>query len=187
MEQLILYFTQAGFTGAEAAQIAGCFTFRKIPKGDFFIEEGKISRHLGFVEQGFLQYFVIVEGEEKTTYSVGHGNFVASLVSFLKQVPSKESIRALVDTSLWLIDKNTLKKIQKDIPAFAHFYIELLEWQICCIDESRLDSLLLNAAERYKKMLDKEPSLIQQIPLQYLASILGVTPRHLSRIRNSIR
>jgi hypothetical protein len=53
------------------------------------------------------------------------------------------------------------------LPAFKSFYIDLLEWQICCIDESRLDAIMLNTRERYEKMLSKEPVLIQQIPLQY--------------------
>jgi hypothetical protein len=67
------------------------------------------------------------------------------------------------------------------------FYVGMLEWQMCCIDESRLDAIVLSPQERYLKMMEKEPELLQTIPLQYLASILGVTPRHLSRIRNNIR
>ena len=151
------------------------------------MEEGKTSRYLGFIDKGFLQYYIILNGEEKTTYSVGENNFVASLVSFLKQVPARENIRAVMETSLWIIEKPALLKLGAVIPSFKDFYIGILEWQICCIDESRLDAIMLSAKERYIKMLEKEPDLIQQIPLQFLASILGVTPRHLSRIGNEIR
>ena len=80
-----------------------------------------------------------------------------------------------------------MQTLQKEIAGFNDFYIGILEWQICCIDESRLDAIMLSAQERYEKMLAKEPILIREIPLQYLASILGVTPRHLSRIRGKIR
>lgn len=142
---------------------------------------------MGFIDKGFLQYFVVIDGLEKTTYSVSENNFVASLSSFLKQVPAKENIRAVIDTDVWVIDRNNLTRLQNELPAFQTFYVSLLEWQICCIDESRLDGLMLNAQQRYEKMMEKEPELIRQIPLQYLASILGVTPRHLSRIRNNIR
>jgi len=92
-----------------------------------------------------------------------------------------------METSLWIIEKPALLKLGEVIPSFKDFYIGILEWQICCIDESRLDAIMLSAKERYIKMLEKEPDLIQQIPLQFLASILGVTPRHLSRIGNEIR
>lgn len=187
MEKLHQYFASCGFSADEVEKITGCFISKHFEKGDFFTQEGKTSKFLGFVEKGFLQYYIVIDGEEKTTYSAGENNFVASLVSFLKQIPAKENIRAVVDSDLWLIERSQLKQLQNDIPSFKTFYVELLEWQICCIDESRLDAIMLNAQQRYEKMLEKEPELIQKIPLQYLASILGVTPRHLSRIRNNIR
>lgn len=187
MEKLKAYFNSQGFTPAETDQIAGAFMQKWLKKGDYFVEEGKTSRFLGFIEHGFLQYFINLDGEEKTTYSVGDNNFVVSLVSFFKQIPARENIRAVMDTSLWIIAKPDLIRLQNTIPAFKDFYIGILEWQICCIDESRLDAIVLSAQERYLKMLNKEPDIIRKIPLQYLASILGVTPRHLSRIRNEIR
>ncbi len=187
MEALKQYFLYSGLPAVDAAAIAEKFTIKKLAKGDFFAQEGKTSKHLGFVAQGFLQYYVNIDGLEKTTYTVGPNNFVVSLVSFLKQVPAKENIRAVIDSEIWVIDISVLKALQNDIPSFKNFYIEILEWQICCIDESRLDAIMLNAQQRYEKMIEKEPVLVQQIPLQFLASILGVTPRHLSRIRNNIR
>lgn len=180
-------FLAQGFNRDDAQKVSSCFSLKKLQKGDLLVQEGKISRYIGFIEKGFLQYFIILDGEEKTTYSLGEHHFVASLVSFLKQVPARENIRAVVNTDVWVVEKTILSKLQDEIPAFKAFYIGMLEWQICCIDESRLDAIVLSPQERYLKMMEKEPTLIQQIPLQYLASILGVTPRHLSRIRNNIR
>jgi CRP/FNR family transcriptional regulator, anaerobic regulatory protein len=187
LESLSQFFTSAGLSATDASAIAEKFIPKKFAKGEYFVREGTVSKYLGFVEKGFLQYFINLDGVEKTTYSVGPNNFAASLVSFLKQVPAKENIRAVMNSELWVLDKQGLSYLLQNFPAFKSFYIELLEWQICCIDESRLDTLILNAQQRYEKMIDKEPALIQQIPLQYLASILGVTPRHLSRIRNKVR
>ena len=105
----------------------------------------------------------------------------------MKGVPARENIRALIDTEIWLIKKAALNKLADEIPAFKAFYIGLLEWQICCIDESRLDFILLSPQERYLKMIEKEAAILHNLPLQQVASILGITPRHLSRIRNNIR
>lgn len=187
MDLLKSFFLQGGFTEVEAEQIATAFAVKKLNKGDYFAEEGKISKYLGFIETGFFQYYVNLDGEEKTTYSLGANNLIVSLVSFLKQVPSRENIRAVLNSSIWTISKDAFKKLQQTIPSFKDYYIGILEWQICCIEESRLDGIMLSAGQRYEKMLYKEPDLIQQIPAQYLASIIGVTPRHLSRIRNTIR
>jgi len=181
------FFLSQGLSALEAQRVSENFFLKTLKKGDYFVQEGKTSRHLGFIEKGFLQYFIILDGEEKTTYSLGEQNFVASLVSFLREVPARENIRAVVETDVWVIEKPVLKKLIDEIPAFHAFYLGMLEWQICCIDESRLDAIVLSPQERYLKMIDKEPMLIKNIPLQYLASILGITPRHLSRIRNNIR
>jgi CRP-like cAMP-binding protein len=187
MEQLLHYFKAQGFSTDDATKIIEQFRPAQVKKGDLWVQEGKTSKHLGFIQTGYLQYYIVVEGVEKTTYALGAGNFIASLVSFLKQTPSRENIRAVMDSELWLIDRQSLATLQKQIPAFQQFYVGLLEWQICCIDESRLDAIILNAQQRYEKMMEKEPEIIRHIPMQYLASILGVTPRHLSRIRNNIR
>ena len=111
----------------------------------------------------------------------------ASLLSFISEAPARENIRALTDGSIYLISKPNLKKLVGEVPGFKDFYIGLLESSICGIDEDRHDLIVLTAEQRYEKMLKSEPHLLQHIPLQYLASMLGVTPRHLSRIRNNIR
>jgi CRP/FNR family transcriptional regulator, anaerobic regulatory protein len=187
MEPLIAYFESQGLTTAEARKVAAVFILKDLEKGDYFVEEGKISKQLGFIESGFLQYYLLTEGEERTTYAATSGYFVASLISFLKEEPARENIRAVAPTRLWVIEKKKMEELLASLPAFKNLYMGILEWQICCIDESRLDSITLTAQKRYEKMMEKEPVLIQQIPLQYLASILGVTPRHLSRIRKNIR
>lgn len=168
-------------------QITGAFSLKKLEKGEFFVKEGSTSKYLAFIETGFFQYFINLDGEEKTTYSLGPNNLLASLVSFLKGVPSRENIRAVVPSSIWVISKDAFRQFQETIPSFKNYYLGVLEWQICCIEESRVDGIMLSAIERYEKMLSKEPYLVQQIPVQHLASIIGVTPRHLSRIRNKLR
>lgn len=184
---LITYFLSQGITEPEAERIAGAFEKKHIPKGDYFVREGKLCKHLGFIEKGYLQYVINMEGEEKTTYAVGEHSFFTSIISYLKELPAQENIRAIIDTDVWIISKQQFTKLLEEIPGMKAFYIGILEWQICCIDESRLDALMLSAEERYLKMMTKEPILMQQLPVRYIASILGVTPRHLSRIRNQIR
>lgn len=151
------------------------------------VEYGKISKHIGFVDSGMFQYYVLKDGEERTSYiSIGNTWF-ASLLSFLRGTPALENIKALTAGGIYMVSKEDLKKLVHEVPGFKDFYIGLLEASICGIDESRHNLIVLTAEERYEKMLKSEPHLLQQIPLQYLASILGVTPRHLSRIRNNIR
>src|SRR5687767_3549922 len=131
MEFLKSYFLAQGLNESEAREVSMRFALKRFAKGALFVEEGKTSKYVGFIEKGFLQYFILVDGEEKTTYPVGENNFVASLASFLKQVPARENIRAVVNSEIWLIEKSALLSLLNEIPAFKEFYIGLLEWQIC--------------------------------------------------------
>jgi hypothetical protein len=66
MEKLFAYFQSQHFSEKESRRIADSFSKKTFKKRDFFVEEGKTYRYLGF-ESGFLQYFILVEGEEKTS------------------------------------------------------------------------------------------------------------------------
>lgn len=184
MEKLKLYFESEGFNEAKITKIVGLFKKQVLGKGDYFVKEGKKSLQLGFIESGQFQYYANSEqGEERTTYISLPCTFVSSLLSYLTEKPSRENIRALTPAILWVIDKKDIFELQNKMPTFKDFYIRLIEWQICCINETRFDLLTLNAEQRYEKLLQEEPELLQQVPLQYIASMLGVTPRHLSRLR----
>ncbi len=183
MEKLSAQFQRIGFSGEALEKILSAFTLKDYKKHYYFVEEGKTSKYLGFIESGMFQYYILKDGEERTSYVSIEGTFVCSLLSFISETPARESVRALTDGQICLISKSALKALTNEIPGFKDFYIGLLESAVCGIDSSRHDLIVLTAEQRYEKMLREEPQLLQHIPLQHLASMLGVTPRHLSRIR----
>lgn len=187
MEALQYFLAAIGFSKPDIEKITSCFFFKHFEKGSYFSTEGSINQHLAFIENGAFQYYFNQEGNEITTYVVGENGFIASLLSVLQQKPAQENIRAITNADTWMIHKNDFDTLQDQVPGFKDFYIKILEGQIVCIDESRFGLLTQSAEERYQNLLEKEPQLLQQLPLQFLASTLGITPRHLSRIRNKIK
>ena len=187
MLKLKTYFTQTGFNEKDLEIIMQAFTLKSFRKNEFLVKAGKTSSHIGFVENGMFQYYVIKDGEERTSWVSIENTFFASLLSFLAELPSLENVRAITDSQILLISKPNLLKLIREVPAFKDFYIGLLESSICGIDASRHDLIVLTADQRYAKMLQMEPRMLELVPLQYLASMLGMTPRHLSRIRNNMR
>jgi CRP-like cAMP-binding protein len=186
MEKTKLYFQSIGFHEVEIATITSYFKKKTFEKGDYFVKEGKISMQMGFLEVGQFQYYSTTEaGEERTTYISLPNTFVASLLTYLAEIPARENISALTNAILWIVDKKDVVELQNQIPRFKDFYIRLIEEQICCIDNSRLDFITLTAEQRYEKLLKENPALLQEVPLQYIASMLGITPRHLSRLRKN--
>ena len=167
--------------------ILDSFSFLNLSKNQFFVEEGKICSYFCFVERGILQHSIEVLGEEKTTYLALTNSSTTALNSFKNRIPSRKNIRALCDCNLWVIDFENFDRLLKGNSAFNRFYYNLIENQIFLIDDYRIDLLTLTPEERYKKLLANEPKFLQQVPLHYLASFLGISSRHMSRIRKNIK
>jgi CRP-like cAMP-binding protein len=159
------------------------FTILNLKKNDYFVKEGQVCSYFCFLESGILQHAIEVADEEKTTYLALRNSVTSSLNSFLNQIPSRKSIKALADSKLWVVDLKTFKDLIANNEAFHQFYYNVIEKQICLIDDYRIDLLTLTPEERYNKLLLTEPKLLQEVPLHYLASFLGISTRHMSRIR----
>ncbi len=161
------------------------FSILDLKKNDFFVKENEVCHYFCFVESGILQHSIVIEGEEKTSYLALKNSVTSSLNSFLFQKPSRKNIKAIVATKLWVVDLKTFKELIANNEAFHQFYYNLIERQLCLIDDYRIDLLTLTPEERYKKLLTNEPKLLQEVPLHYLASFLGISNRHMSRIRRN--
>lgn len=163
------------------------FKLLTLKKNEFIVEEHQVCPYFCFVESGILQHAILVETEEKTTYLALRNSVTSSLNSFLNKTPSRKSVKALVDCKLWVVDLETFKDLLINNEAFRQFYYNLIEKQICLIDDYRIDLLTLTPEERYTKLLQTEPKLLQEVPLHYLASFLGISNRHMSRIRKNVK
>ena len=187
MNQLEIAFQKFGFTDNEVLEITNCFDLKHYSCGELFIKNEVVSDYLGFINNGIFQFYFDNDADEITTYVALKNDFMLSVQSFFAGQPSKENVKALIDSDVWIINKSDFEKLKDKIAGFKDFYIKVLEQLMVCIDESRFNYITLKPEERYAILLKEEPELIQQVPLKYLSALIGVTPRHLSRIRNNIR
>lgn len=163
-----------------------CFRVLTLKKNELFVRETEICSYFCFIESGILQHSIEILNEEKTTYLALRNSVTTSLSSFLFEKPSRKNIKAIVDCKLWVVDLKTFKELIENNKAFHQFYYNVIEKQICLIDDYRIDLLTLTPEERYKKLLTTEPELLQEVPLHYLSSFLGISSRHMSRVRKNV-
>jgi len=176
-----------GLSESQLTALKDSFEMRLLRKNEFLVREGEICKYFCFIESGILQHAVEISGEEKTTYLALRNTATASLKSFLVQTPSRKSIKAIADCKLWVIDIFAFKELIAHNEPFRRFYYNLIERQICLIDDYRIDLLTMTPEARYKKLLSNDPTLLQEVPLHYLSSFLGISTRHMCRIRKNIK
>lgn len=163
------------------------FKFLALNKDDHFLEIGKRCNQVAFVKSGVLRiYYPNDKGEETTCYFSFPNEFVTSFSSFTTDTLSSDNIQAILPSELFVISKQDLAKLYEKIPSTQEFGRKAAE-NLAISMEKRISLFLNNSAEeRYKYLLKNNPILIQTVPLQHLASFIGISPQHLSRLRKNI-
>lgn len=150
-------------------------------------EQGKIPQYLYFVSTGFMRLFYYDEnGDEQTTYLCSPNGFIASFLCFINQITATENVECITDCDVLRITNANLKKIIEESENFKKFSLLIFEQAFSSTALRANDLATLNAEQRYKKIIAQQPQLIQNIPIRYIASYLGMKPESLSRIRRQI-
>jgi CRP-like cAMP-binding protein len=162
-------------------------TSLELKKGDFLVKEGTISKKIAYIQSGIFRSFYYSSESEEVTYCFTFENtIITAYSSWILQVPSSENIQALTDMQLQIITKENVNFLEKTYPNWTKFFKHVAEQEYIGL-EKRIFLLQRESAEkRYQDLLLNYPEYLHTIPLQYLASYLGVTQRHLSRIRKNI-
>jgi len=163
--------------------ILSAFEPIKIRKGDFLLKSGKICRQMAFIKSGYLRMYDIVEGKEITFWIGGESRFITSLSSFVFETHNMWNIQAITDCELYVINRNNHFKLSEREPKWLEFDNKLLAYSFALLEKNMFSQLHTTAKQRFEALLKEEPDLFKNVPLQYIASMLGITPESLSRLR----
>ncbi|NDV68330.1 Crp/Fnr family transcriptional regulator [Dysgonomonas sp. 25] len=156
-------------------------------KNEILIKEGDQSSLAYFVDSGYLRYYTMSEdAEEQTIHLIIPGHFSTALSSFLYNTQSEQILQSITDAKLLHISKDDLESLYNSSAKWQKFGRKIMEFFLLEKEQRVIDQLTLNATERYAKLLKEDPALVQNVPIQYIASYIGIKPESLSRIRKQI-
>lgn len=184
MELLSHYLTKHfNFTQEEIEHLTSYFSKKEFKKEEHFLQEGQHCKQIGFVEKGALVYLHNLNGEEKVCDFAFEDSWVTQIKSLMQGLPSELSIKTLEDTVLWIISADKMMQLFSEMPKFLEVRMKLADHHFIEASERSNDLANLSGEERYQKLLLKHPQIAQRVPQYYIAAFLGITQRHLSRIR----
>lgn len=182
-----VFQTIQNFSSEELNLLDDLITCRTLKKGDLLLAENQVCNEIVFIKRGILRsYFLNHKGDEITNCFAFQNEFMASFSSFITQEIAEENIQALVDTELEVLDRKALEKLYKSGFNWQETGRKLTEIEFVNLQKRMISFQKLSGAQRYEELYKNHQNYLQLIPLQYLASYLGVTPRHLSRIRKAV-
>nr|WP_294944442.1 Crp/Fnr family transcriptional regulator [uncultured Mucilaginibacter sp.] len=160
---------------------------KKLQAGDVYIAQGDTHQKLGYIRKGLIRAYHLKEnGDDLTLLLQWEGKFVASHDAIIHQRPSRFIYQALEDTVLMEIDYNKAQPILNNNPRLSSTQATFLR-SMLAESMGRVESfILLSPEERYQQLLREKPNIVNRVADKYLATLLGITPVSLSRIRKRI-
>lgn len=166
-----------------------CFKCVEVPAKTTLLHEGDISKKMFLIEKGCIRVWYNNNGKDLTAQFFFENNMVASIESFIKNIPSPVAIETIEPCIIWWIHKKDADRIIeeiKNIPPLRDIFINAIFERTFDYMKHFFSFIKDTPQERYLSLIKENPQIIQRVPQHYIASWLGITKVHLSRIKNSL-
>ena len=152
-------------------------------KGDYWIRADKKNHNVAFVDEGYLRKFYIKDGNEITDFFYFENDFSADLPSILGNTKPMAGIIAMQKTVLTTFSYHAFNELCKQSPTLEHLHRLIIEFTFLRFYKRSVSFILQTPKERYNDLIDIYPNVFQRAAQYHIASYLGISPQHLSRLR----
>jgi CRP-like cAMP-binding protein len=167
----------------DCESILGIFTTTILDKGEHWIEANKKTERLAFVDEGYLRKYYVKEGDEVTDSFYFENDFCADLPSIIGNTLPHATIVAMKKTTLTTFTYTAFNDLCRQSPALEHIYRLIVEHAFLRFYNRTLSFIMKTPTERYDDLMASSPDIIQKATQYHIASYLGITAQHLSRLR----
>ncbi len=152
-------------------------------RGTIIEEAGNVPAYHNFVVSGFMRNYHVNEQDEDVTVDLNDGpRFFTSYFHFMNRTVSNENIHCLTDCEVLRIHRDTVAVTAAVSQTQKDFTVQILQHHLEQDKQRIYDLANLTAEQRYHKFAAAHPDVLQNVPLSVIASYLGITQRHLSRL-----
>ncbi|HEV2482054.1 MAG TPA: Crp/Fnr family transcriptional regulator [Puia sp.] len=169
-------------TKRQLDKISAAFISMEVDKGQQLIKQNAFCHHYYFLEKGLLRFVYHTKNKEATSWVVFEGIFFSEMIALKSGLRTTMSLEAIEPSIVLTIDKTALNELCVKVRPLETFLRLTWEENLYHLLQMKLLQQFSTAKERYE-LLIKDQRLSQRIPQKYLASILGITPYSLSRLR----
>lgn len=161
----------------------------EVPARTVLLNEGETSKKLFLIEKGCIRVWFNHNGKDITTQFFLENNMVASIESFRKNTPSQVTIETIEPCIVWWIHKKDLDSILEEIknaPALRDLFINGIFERTFDYMKHFISFIKDTPKQRYLNLIKEKPQIVLRVPQHYIASYLGITTVHLSRIKSKL-
>lgn len=187
-EALVDHLMKFGnFNRENISAFVDLYELQKVPRKQFWLKEGEISRYEGFVTKGLLKTYKLEDdGAEHTIYFAVKDWWVINLDSFLNEKPSSTNVYALEDSEILSISKKNKDFAFANIPEIEKLYRIKTQIALVAMEKRIFNRQQSDATTLYLDYLTRYPHIACRLTNIDIASYIGVSPEFVSKIRRKL-
>ena len=164
----------------------GFYEIIHLKKGERLVSPGHLVDRFYYLEKGCISFYKMEDGEIKVLEFYTDDVFFTDLIAYVKETHSNCYLEATENTTVFAVKKELAEQSFRKSHQLERF--GRLSMQEAFIKTfNRVDRLNNRSnEERYVRILNKRPDLLQRVPQYLIASYLGLTPVGLSKLRKRL-
>jgi len=177
-----------GFSQADLLQLNALCEIVNVKKGEIIIKSGVKQNYIYFICSGLVRNFLFTDAGEIKTYgfrmenmtSTGYSNY-----NYKDNLKAKVSVECLEPCIMIKIPINAVSFMVEHSAVADKVGRYMAEMHVMELVDFLIDLDTKTILEQYNSLDDRYPNIHQRVPQHIIASYLGTTPVHLSRLKNA--
>ena len=147
---------------------------------------GVVPDEIFFINKGLLRVLVMDhKGVEHTLHFAMENQFIADYSSFMRKEPSMNTLQAIEATEVVVIPRKAVEWGYENMKQGDRLGRYIAEYYFIYQDNRNRNQYVRTPKERYDSITDIFPNIHNRVPQHMIASYLGITPVHLSRLKKA--
>jgi len=171
----------------EEKKLCDLISYRKLLKGQYFLQQGDVCKFSGFLVSGCTKtFFVDEDGQEHVVMFAIEDWWTSDMGSYISQKPADFNVQCLENTTLIQLSYENQQELLREIPKLERFFRLIIERAFVSSQKRIVRNLSMSAKDRYLHFRNVYPKIEQRIPQYLIASYLGITKEFLSKIKSQL-
>ncbi len=159
---------------------------KSFKRKEFLSTPGSVPNETYFINEGIIRVTVVDrDGTEHTIHFAVEKQFIADYSSFLQKIPSAYSLQAISDTSVVVMPRSSIEWGYENLKEGHQLGRTIAEYYFIYNDNRIRNIYTKTPKERYDEISKIFPDIHNRVPQHMIASYLGITPVHLSRLKKT--
>lgn len=187
MDQIIQAMKQMiSISDEELSGFLNYATTRLFKRLEFLSQPYVVPDEIFFVNKGVVRVIITDnEGEEHTIHFALENQFIVDYSHFLKRQPALYALQALEETQCVVLPRAAIEWGYENLKEGQRMGRLIAEYYFMYQDDRIKNMYSRTPKQRYNSITEVFPNIHNRVPQHMIASYLGITPVHLSRLKKA--